>query len=102
MALGGRAAWVGSRAPDALPGGFAWTVVPVDDVPRLPEAAFRLVVHQGDGSPGGAAPAGLARILDEGGILVTAVDGDVSPDPHLRLVDLDRAVEPWLAVCRRA
>jgi hypothetical protein len=92
MAPGGAAAWVGSAPTTPLPAGFTWLTVSPHEAARLPLDHFRLVVANADPDPGS-----LAHTLERGGVLV----GPAAAGSGLRVLVVDEAAEPALAIYRR-
>lgn len=96
-APGGRAAWLGAE-PDTL-AGFDWVAVSIAEGPRLPAAAFRLVVVDAAGEDPGTP---MDHLLHPGGYLV--LRSRTRPGPMPGGVSLQRS-EPlpdaWLTLARR-
>ena len=91
MAPGGAAVWLGPAPQRPLPDGFAWLVLDPSDSAQLPSDRFRLAVA------GSAADVRAAvRTLERGGIVV----GPLAVDGGLRLIAVDEADEPPLAIAR--
>ncbi|MDQ3937224.1 MAG: homocysteine S-methyltransferase family protein, partial [Chloroflexota bacterium] len=99
-APGGPALWLGDEPDLELPGGFEWTVAPGDDLRRLPEERYRLLVVgqlRENAPPPGAER--LLRLLDRGGVVVGPTELIQQADGSGRV--LDRAEQPPLAILMR-
>ncbi len=92
MAPGGAAAIIGAADDPSLPGGFVWSSLERRELPYLPPERFRLLVD-----PDGPADDDIARALEPGGIALCRP----GPAASVRLLFLDEATEPPLAIYRR-
>ncbi|MBA3851926.1 MAG: homocysteine S-methyltransferase family protein [Chloroflexi bacterium] len=79
----GSALWLASTMPHDLPDGWSWTIAPEDELPRLPDERYRLVVCP---SPG-IDPVALARVLEPGGVLVAVAQGPGQPGGPLTMLE---------------
>ncbi len=110
MAPGGSALWIvgerdeaadiGSPEParDALPAGFEWLIIRAEEARHLPAERVRLVVDDGT-DPGVFERA--ARLLEDGGCAALRVVRTGPQPPGLRIVVLDDAADPVLAILRK-
>jgi len=97
-APGGAALWLGGEPELELPSGFGWTIVLPDELRRLPEGRYRLVVVDPAPTQEVDGPR-LHKVLESGGILLAPLGVGQKVQAGLRV--LDQITDPGLAILRR-
>jgi hypothetical protein len=95
----GAAIWLSSdgRAPDQLPTGFAWSVVPIGEAGRLPAGAYRLVVADSE-----IEVREIVRIVEDGGVAVARLTSEDLPRVDgAQLIDVRRDGTTLMIALRR-